>query len=63
MLVHGLGARRASWDPVLPGLAAAREVVAVDLPGHGSTPALPGPLTLDRFTDALRAWLEEQGLA
>jgi pimeloyl-ACP methyl ester carboxylesterase len=32
--VHGLGGRRSSWDPVLPGIAAVREVVTVDLPGH-----------------------------
>ena len=63
VLVHGLGARRASWDPVLPGLAAAREVVTVDLPGHGATPPLPGPLTLDRLTDELQAWLVAQDLA
>jgi len=63
VLVHGLGARRSSWDPVLPGLSAAREVVTVDLPGHGSTPPLAGPLTLDRLTDELQAWLVAQDLA
>jgi pimeloyl-ACP methyl ester carboxylesterase len=63
VLVHGLGARRASWDPVLPGLAAAREVVTVDLPGHGTTPPLPGRLTLDRLTDDLQQWLTAQDLA
>ena len=53
VLVHGLGARQSSWDPVLPGISAAREVVTVDLPGHGDSPALTGALTLDRLTDAL----------
>ena len=62
VLVHGLGARRASWDPVLPGLVAAREVVTVDLPGQGSTPPLAGPLTLTRLTDELQAWLVAQDL-
>jgi pimeloyl-ACP methyl ester carboxylesterase len=62
VLVHGLGARRASWDPVLPGLAAAREVVTVDLPGHGTTPPLPGRVTLDRLTDELQQWLADQDL-
>jgi pimeloyl-ACP methyl ester carboxylesterase len=62
VLVHGLGARRASWDPVLPALAAAREVVSVDLPGHGATPPLAGPLSLDRLTDELQAWLVGQDL-
>jgi len=63
ILVHGLGARRASWDPVLPGLAAAREVVTVDLPGHGTTLPLAGPLTMDRLTDTLQEWLVAQDLA
>ena len=63
VLVHGLGARRSSWDPVLTGLAAAREVVTVDLPGHGATPPLPGRLTLDRLTDELHQWLVQQDLA
>ena len=62
VLVHGLGARRSSWDPVLPGLAAAREVVTVDLPGHGTTPPLAGTLTLDRLVDELRGFLEQHGL-
>lgn len=62
VLVHGLGARRSSWDPVLPGLAAAREVVTVDLPGHGATAPLPGRLTLDRLVDELRGFLEQHDL-
>lgn len=62
VLVHGLGGRRSSWDPVLQGLAAAREVVTVDLPGHGATPALPAPLTLEALVEALHGWLVEQEL-
>ena len=63
MLVHGLGGRRSSWDPVLAGLAAARSVVTVDLPGHGTSPVLPGTVTLERLVDELRAFLEQQGLS
>ena len=39
LLVHGLGGSWRSWDPILPALADHREVVAVDLPGHGASPA------------------------
>jgi pimeloyl-ACP methyl ester carboxylesterase len=62
VLVHGLGGRRSSWDPVLQGLAAAREVVTVDLCGHGTTPALSGTVTLDRLVEELRGFLVEHGL-
>lgn len=62
VLVHGLGARWQSWEPVLPGLAAAREVVAVDLPGHGATAAVEGDLTFDRLVDELQAFLSAEEL-
>jgi pimeloyl-ACP methyl ester carboxylesterase len=63
VLVHGLGGSAHSWETVLPGLAADREVVAVDLPGFaGDTPPLPDP-TFGSLTDALAGWLRAEGLA
>jgi pimeloyl-ACP methyl ester carboxylesterase len=62
VLVHGLGGRRVSWLPLLPGLVAHREVVNLDLPGHGESPALTGALTLDRLVDDLQEFLTEQDL-
>lgn len=41
VLIHGLGHRRQGWDPVIALLAAEREVIVFDLPGHGASPALP----------------------
>ena len=38
VLVHGHGLRWQEWEPVLPALAAHHEVVALDLPGFGSSP-------------------------
>ena len=62
LLVHGLGGTWQSWNPMLDTLAAEREVIAVDLPGFGETPPLPGPLTLAALTDALQAFMTEHGL-
>ena len=62
VLVHGLGGRQSSWDPLLPALTAAREVVNVDLPGHGASPRLTGEVTLARLVDELRGFLEQQDL-
>lgn len=41
LLLHGLGGNLASWSPVIEPLAAHREVVALDMPGFGRSPALP----------------------
>jgi pimeloyl-ACP methyl ester carboxylesterase len=40
LLIHGLGADRHCWAPVLETLAERFEVIAVDLPGFGQTPRL-----------------------
>jgi pimeloyl-ACP methyl ester carboxylesterase len=43
LLVHGVGAARLVWAPVLAPLAARYHLVVVDLPGHGaSAPLAPG---------------------
>jgi pimeloyl-ACP methyl ester carboxylesterase len=41
VLLHGQGFSRRSFDPVVPALAARRDVIAVDLPGHGGSPRQP----------------------
>ena len=40
VLFHGLGHRRQAWDVVRGPLAKHRELILVDLPGHGQSPAL-----------------------
>ncbi|MGW9028557.1 alpha/beta fold hydrolase [Streptomyces sp. NPDC055722] len=44
LLLHGIGHHRQAWDPVVDILAAERDVIAVDLPGFGASPALPDGL-------------------
>src|SRR5688500_11157084 len=41
VLIHGIGSERCMWQPVLAPLAAHHDVIAVDLPGFGASPALP----------------------
>ncbi|MEV7288476.1 alpha/beta fold hydrolase [Streptomyces sp. NPDC093252] len=47
LLLHGIGHHRQAWDPVVDILATERDVVALDLPGFGASPALPGGLPHD----------------
>ena len=62
LLLHGLGGSRNSFDTIVDELAASREVIAVDLPGFGETPALDGPATIPAYADAVTAFLTEQDL-
>lgn len=62
VLIHPLGADRRVWDPVMDHLAARRDVLAVDVPGFGGSPALDGPATPAALAAALGAFLGEQGL-
>ncbi len=63
MLVHGLGSSLRNWDPVVAALGEQREVIAVDLPGFGQSPPLPGEVTIATLTEALARFLEGEGLA
>jgi pimeloyl-ACP methyl ester carboxylesterase len=41
VLIHPLGAELVVWEPVMDRLARDRDVIALDLPGFGRSPALP----------------------
>ncbi len=63
LLIHGLAGNRNAFDPSLDALAAQRTVVAIDLPGCGDTPPLPGgAATVPDFADAVTSFLKEQDL-
>ena len=62
LLVHGLGGNVRSFDTIIDALAAEREVIAVDLPGFGRTPALDGEVSVPALADALTAFLQQHGL-
>lgn len=62
LLVHGIGSTASGWRPVIPALARHRQVIAVDLPGHGKTPAREDSNTFAGLSAGLQAFLTEQGL-
>src|SRR3954466_12903334 len=57
VLLHGLGMDWRGWEPVLDRLAAEREVVAVDLPGHGESAVLDRRPDCYALTDAVQAFI------
>lgn len=63
LLVHGLGGSISSWDAILPSLAEVREVIALDLPGHGQTASAADSGTFDGLARSLDDWLNAQNLA
>ncbi|MFJ9413228.1 alpha/beta fold hydrolase [Streptomyces sp. NPDC101227] len=50
VLLHGIGHHLQAWRPVPDILAASHEVIALDLPGFGASPALPGDSSYDLAT-------------
>jgi len=63
VLIHGLGLSWRSWTPVLPLLTPGHDVLAIDLPGFGSAPALAGRTpTIAALADAVEAELDRLGV-
>lgn len=62
LLVHGLGGTWQSWSTILPALSEFREVIAIDLPGHGKTPAEVDGTTFAGLADSLERFILEQEL-
>lgn len=62
LLIHGLGGTWRSWSTILPALSAAREVIAVDLPGHGDTPAVADSGTFAGLAASVERFIIGQGL-
>ena len=64
VLIHGIGARRGAWDPVVPLLAADRETIAIDLPGFGDSAPLPPQTTpaIGAYVAAVERFFADAGL-
>ena len=64
VLLHGVGHRRQAWNAVVPLLRSRRELIMVDLPGHGQSPPFrPGGREPVRaMAEDVIAFLAELGL-
>ena len=45
LLVHANGMSRIAWTPVLALLRGERDVIVIDLPGHGDSPPVPSHIS------------------
>ena len=62
VLIHGLGASKASWLPIVPALARAHRVYAVDLPGFGSSSKPRGRYNAPWLADHVFRFFDMVGL-
>jgi pimeloyl-ACP methyl ester carboxylesterase len=64
LLLHGTGCTRAVWEPVVELLGAERDLLLVDLPGHGESPSPPdgAPHNPIGYARSLAAMLDQLGL-
>lgn len=62
VLLHSMGGDRSHFDEVAAWLAARHTVIAVDLPGHGETPA-PARFDVDEIARALGRLVRDEGAA
>jgi pimeloyl-ACP methyl ester carboxylesterase len=58
VLLHGGVGASEMFAPLIPALAAHRQVITVDLRGHGRTPDVGGSLTYEAMADDVAAVLE-----
>ena len=63
VLIHGIGSRWQVFEPILDRLAVGHDVIAIDLPGFGVSPAEPGLVaTVDGYATRVAQLIAELGL-
>lgn len=62
VLLHGGLMTIGLFGPLLTDLAATRQVIAVELEGHGHTPLLDRPLTYEQMADDVAALIDQLGI-
>lgn len=61
LLIHGLGATKASWLTIVPQLARDHYVVAIDLPGFGASDKPRGRYSAAWFADRVTRFMDAIG--
>lgn len=62
LLVHGFPLHAGMWRHQLDGLAEVRDVLAVDLRGHGTATRDDEAFSMDRFADDIAETLDAEGI-
>lgn len=62
LLIHGLGGSWHSWSTIIDQLSAERTVIAIDLPGHGATPAELDSGTFDGLVGSVERYIVDKGM-
>ncbi|THF48385.1 alpha/beta fold hydrolase [Allorhizobium terrae] len=59
LLIHGVGMRLEAWQPQIETFSRTHRVIAVDMPGHGSSERLPAGSTLVDFVGWFGRFLDD----
>ena len=62
LMIHGLGGNRRSFDTIAEALSRERELVLIDLPGHGESPAEADSGTFAGLADSVERFVADQRL-
>ncbi|MHB1570935.1 MAG: alpha/beta fold hydrolase [Solirubrobacteraceae bacterium] len=64
VLIHGIGSRWQIWEPVIDSLSSRHDVIALDLPGFGASPAPPPgtPPGSESLATLVAGFLDELGI-
>src|SRR5689334_6696831 len=62
VLIHGLGGSSNTWTPIMPALIR-HQCIRLDLPGSARSAKAQGPLSIDRFVQAVLRVLSAVGVA
>ncbi|HEX2171202.1 MAG TPA: alpha/beta fold hydrolase, partial [Dehalococcoidia bacterium] len=63
VLIHGAYGTIDLWGPILTSLAEQRQVIAVELQGHGHTADIDRPFSYEQLADDVAGVMEHLGIA